>query len=79
MANVLANDRFINRAATFSDVRLLQLSSGHVGISLNTSSGAVTVAAGTPVGSYVLAYRICEIAMASNCARATVNVNSSGR
>ena len=74
VANVLANDRFMNRAATFSDVRLSQLSSGHAGIALNTSSGAVTVAAGTPVGSYALAYRICEIATPSNCDDATVAV-----
>ena len=74
VANVLANDRFTNRAATFADVRLLQLSSGHAGVALNANSGAVTVAAGTPVGSYALAYRICEIATPSNCDDATVAV-----
>ena len=74
VANVLANDRFMNRAATFSDVRLSQLSSAHPGVSLNTASGAVIVAAGTPVGSYAVTYRICEIATPSNCDEAAVAV-----
>jgi hypothetical protein len=74
VANVLANDRFMNRPATFAAVRLSQLSSAHAGISLNTNSGAVAVAAGTPVGSYALTYRICEIATPSNCDDATVAV-----
>jgi len=74
VVNVLANDKFTNRTATFGDVRLSQLSSGDPGISLNTSTGAVAVAAGTPVGSYLLAYRICEIAAPANCDDATVAV-----
>jgi YVTN family beta-propeller protein len=74
VANVLANDTFISSAATFSQVRLSQLSSGQAGISLNTATGAVTVAAGTPVGTYSLTYRICEILTASNCDSATVTV-----
>src|SRR6185295_19146199 len=38
------------------------------------ASGAVTVAAGTPVGTYALRYRICEIATPSNCDEAIVTV-----
>jgi hypothetical protein len=74
VVNVLANDTFINRAAKLTDVRLSQLSSANSDISLNTTSGAVTVAAGTTVGTYALAYRICEIVTPSNCDDATVTV-----
>jgi hypothetical protein len=70
---VLANDSFANATATLATVQLSQLSSAQAGISLN-ANGAVIVAAGTPVGTYTLSYRICEITTPSNCADATVTV-----
>jgi hypothetical protein len=50
------------------------VASTHAGIALNLSSGAVTVAGGTPVGTHTLTYRICEIAMPSNCDEAVATV-----
>lgn len=73
VANVLANDSFANATATLATVQLSQLSSAQAGISLN-ANGAVIVAAGTPVGTHTLSYRICEITTPSNCADATVTV-----
>ena len=74
LANVLANDTFAGAVATLAKVRLSQLASTHAGISLNLANGAVTVAAGTPVGTYTLRYGICEIATPSNCDEAIVTV-----
>jgi large repetitive protein len=74
VANVLANDKFASAVATLAKVRLSKLSSTHAGISLNLATGAVTVAAGTTVGTHTLTYRICEIAMPSNCDDAIVTV-----
>ena len=74
LASVLANDTFAGAMATLANVRLSQLASTHAGISLNVASGAVTVAAGTPVGTYTLSYGICEIATPSNCDEAIVTV-----
>ncbi len=74
VANVLANDRFTNVAATLATVRLTQLSSTNAGVSLNVANGAVTVAAGTAVGTHTLRYSICEIAAPSNCDEAIVTV-----
>ncbi len=74
VANVLANDKFANAVATLAKVRLSQLSSTHAGVSLNVATGAVTVAAGTTVGTHMLNYSICEIAMPSNCDAAVVTV-----
>ena len=74
VANVLANDKFAAAVATLAKVRLSQLASTHAGISLNLATGAVTVAAGTTVGTHTLNYRICEIAMPSNCDDAIVTV-----
>ena len=75
IANVLANDRLGATTPTSATVRLTQVSSSNPGVSLNVSTGAVTVAAGTPHGTHTLAYRICEIANAANCASATATVN----
>jgi hypothetical protein len=74
LANVLANDTFAGGVATLAKVQLSTLASTHAGISLNAASGAVLVAAGTPVGTYTLRYRICEIATPSNCDEAIVTV-----
>ena len=74
LGNVLANDTFAGAIATLAKVRLSQLASTHAGISLNVANGAVTVAAGTPVGTYTLGYGICEIATPSNCDEAIVTV-----
>ena len=45
------------------------------GVTLDTLSGAVSVAAGTAIGSHSLSCRICENTDASNCDDATVSVN----
>jgi hypothetical protein len=74
VVNVLANDTFAGAAATLARLRLTQISSTHPGISLNAATGAVTVAAGTAVGTYTLRYGICEIATPSNCDGADVTV-----
>jgi hypothetical protein len=74
LGNVLANDRFAGATATLAKASLTQVTSTHTGISLNVTNGAVTVAAGTPVGTYTLRYRICEIATPSNCDEADVAV-----
>ncbi len=77
LANVLANDRFANALATTTRVSLSLIASSSAAISLNTSSGAVSVAPGTDAGSYSLSYRICELARADNCDDAQVNITVS--
>jgi YVTN family beta-propeller protein len=74
VANVLANDTFAGVTATLAKVRLSQRSSTHAGVALDVATGAVSVAAGTPVGSYALEYGICEIATPINCDQAIVTV-----
>jgi hypothetical protein len=61
-------------AATLAGVKLTFVSSTGAGITLSTTSASVLVTAGTPVGSYALVYRICEIASPSNCDDAIVTV-----
>lgn len=44
------------------------------GISLNTSSGEITVNPGTTNGTYVYTYEICEVINPTNCDTATVTI-----
>lgn len=74
VANVLANDRLGGFQARLSNVTLSQVSSTSFGFSLNTSTGAAVVAAGTAYGPQSLVYRICETAAPTNCDNATVSV-----
>ena len=51
------------------------VSTTNSGLTLDPSTGAVDVAAGTPGGTQTLGYRICEVANLSNCDQAVVRVN----
>ncbi|MGB0908183.1 MAG: hypothetical protein ACPGVT_11875, partial [Maricaulaceae bacterium] len=44
-------------------------------LTYNPSTGFISVAAGTPAGTYTLDYTICEVLNPSNCASATETVN----
>ncbi|WP_386679309.1 OmpA family protein [Loktanella sp. R86503] len=44
------------------------------GLTLNPATGLVAVAAGTPAGTYAVAYEICEVLNAGNCASAVMTV-----
>ena len=78
IASVLANDTFNGSRATTATVQLSQVSAPIKGITLNLSSGAVSVAPKTSSGLYSLVYGICEIASPTNCDTATVTLDLSG-
>ena len=44
------------------------------GVTLNTATGSVDVAAGTPAGTFTIDYQICENLNPTNCDRATITV-----
>jgi large repetitive protein len=46
----------------------------NAGVTLDTATGQVSVASGTPAGSYTIVYQICEKLNATNCAMANVVV-----
>jgi LruC domain-containing protein/uncharacterized repeat protein (TIGR01451 family) len=76
VANVLTNDLFDGVAVVPSEVDITLVNpASHPGIVLNTTSGAVTVAPGTPGGNYTLDYQICMKASPSDCGIATVFVS----
>lgn len=73
IANVLANDLYGTAAATTANVSL-QTVQTPAGVTLDRSTGAVSVAAGTATGNYTLSYRICDRVNTANCASAGATV-----
>ena len=57
---VLSYDTLNGVAASTSTVTISLVATPHPGIVLNTTTGAVSVTAGTPPGYYELKYKICE-------------------
>ncbi|MEC4005032.1 DUF11 domain-containing protein, partial [Flavobacterium sp. SUN052] len=74
LANVLVNDTLNGAGATLATVNLTQISTTNAGVTLNTATGSVNVAPGTPSGNYVVTYQICEKLNPTNCDTATVTV-----
>ncbi|WP_264521002.1 gliding motility-associated C-terminal domain-containing protein [Flavobacterium sp. N1994] len=75
LSNVLVNDTLNGAPATLALVNLTQVSTTNSGVTLNTANGSVNVAPGTPSGSYILTYQICEKLNTTNCDTATVTVS----
>jgi hypothetical protein len=79
IANVLANDSANGVGATPANVTLSLVSALPYGFTLNTASGALSVAPKTSSGTYNFGYRICEKISPANCAQATITVDLSGK
>jgi len=73
-ANVLVNDLLGVDPVNPAEVTITQISSTNPGVDLNETTGEVTVAQGTPSGTYYVVYEICEIINPTNCDQATVTV-----
>ncbi|TPD73458.1 putative Ig domain-containing protein, partial [Flavobacterium microcysteis] len=76
IANVVSNDT-LNGAAITAGAVTISVAPGAVpaGLTFNTSTGAVSVNAGTPAGTYTFDYTICEVLNPTNCDTAQVTVN----
>ena len=73
--NVLSNDSLNGQSVDTSLVNISVVTgSGNAGVVLNTTTGAITVSAGTPAGTYTITYSICEKLNPSNCATNTVQI-----
>uniref|UniRef100_UPI0030EEC6CF Ig-like domain-containing protein n=1 Tax=uncultured Flavobacterium sp. TaxID=165435 RepID=UPI0030EEC6CF len=77
LVNALTSNDSLN-GITFIDASTVTISvltpATNSGVSLNTSDGNVSVAIGTPAGTYVITYMICEIASPDNCDVANITV-----
>jgi len=80
IANVLANDRLGSGPATLANVKLsfVSLTPANSKIQLDLADGSVDVLGKTDSVTYLLVYQICELAMPTNCARATDRIELTG-
>jgi CshA-type fibril repeat protein len=77
VGNVLTNDLVDGVAASAGNVTLSVITpAGASGPlpTLNTSTGAIDIAAGTPNGAYTIRYQICAVNRPNNCAQANVTL-----
>lgn len=68
ITNVRINDMVNGVAATPSNSSIAQSGTWSPGISLNTTTGAINVVAGTPPGTYYVTYQLCDLLTPQNCA-----------
>lgn len=80
VADVRANDTIGGAAATSANSTIAIEGIWPTGITLNPTTGAVSVASGTATGSYTVAYKLCDQAVAGNCktTNVQVQVNAAG-
>ncbi|MBD9478964.1 Ig-like domain-containing protein [Pseudoxanthomonas sp. PXM02] len=71
--NVLDNDRLNGTPFAAGAVTLTPANSGPLTIG---SNGTVTVASGTPAGTYTASYQICQVALPTVCDGASVSVTT---
>lgn len=74
--NVLGGDTLNGAPVTPGNVTIAVAATGSVpaGVTFDTATGSVSVAAGTPAGTYSFDYTICERLNPTNCATGTVSV-----
>ncbi len=70
-SNVLSNDTLNGESITLEDVLLTSTATDELSIN---EDGSVSVAPGTPEGTYAIDYTICDITNVDNCDTATVTV-----
>jgi hypothetical protein len=74
IANVLSNDWVNGQSASFQNASLSAVSSSSAFVQMDATTGRVYLNAGAPSGSYVLSYRICDLANPDRCAQANATV-----
>ncbi|VXA91319.1 hypothetical protein FLAVO9R_10001 [Flavobacterium sp. 9R] len=72
--DILANDRLNNGTVSAPQVVITIVdTNGIAGVTVD-AQGKITIPVGTPVGTYVLTYRICDVVNPNNCATATITI-----
>lgn len=71
--SVLNNDS-TNGVSPATNVILSQVNTTNSNVNLNTTTGLITVAPGTPAGTYDITYRLCDTTFPSECVTAVATV-----
>jgi hypothetical protein len=75
LGNVLTNDTLDNKAIISSDVKITLESGSNPNISLNTTTGALSITSSLAYGVYTLGYKICQVANTTNCSSGTITIS----
>ncbi|RBQ01764.1 cadherin repeat domain-containing protein, partial [Pedobacter miscanthi] len=75
--NVLANDTYNGNPATLNEVKLTQVSTTNAKVTLDITTGKVTVAPNTPAGTYEVVYQIEDKLNPGQTKTATVTITVS--
>ncbi|RYY34178.1 MAG: hypothetical protein EOP46_14285, partial [Sphingobacteriaceae bacterium] len=81
VSNVAANDTVNGAPATLGgsgNATVAQFGTWPSGITLNTTTGAINVAALTPRGAYNVTYQLCDNLTPANCATVVDRINVTG-
>lgn len=79
VANILDNDTYDGSAIIPANVTITEIPDiPHAGVSLNETTGEVSVAAGTSIGTYYITYQICMNAASNDCDIALITVEVTG-
>lgn len=74
IVNVLSNDLLNNSQAVISELTLSETSSTNAGISLDITTGDISLSSAVTAGIYFLEYRICENVDPTNCSNGIVTI-----
>jgi SdrD B-like domain/Domain of unknown function DUF11 len=78
VVNAFTNDTLNGNPVSLPDVTVtIQTPASNPGVALDTATGIVSVAPGTPPGVYTITYQLCENLNLTNCDSATVTVRVS--
>jgi len=73
ISNITTNDKLNNLPVVFTDVTITDVTND-TPLVVDKTTGSVTVPAGTPAGTYIETYTVCENLNISNCDNANITV-----
>ena len=75
LGNVLTNDTIDTKSITSSDVIITLESGATANISLNTTTGDLSITNNLAYGIYTLGYKICQATKTTNCSSGTITIS----
>ncbi len=75
LGNVLTNDKIDNKSITSSEVIITLESGANANISLNTTTGDLSITNSLAYGVYSLVYKICQATNTTNCSSGTITIS----
>jgi hypothetical protein len=75
LGNMLTNDTIDTKSITSTDVIITLESEATANISLNATTGAISITNNLAYGVYTLGYKICQATKTTNCSSGTITIS----